>query len=156
MDVCVCGSGLEKSDCCLKTVAGKSPANTAEALMRSRYTAYVMANEGYLLDSWHKSTRPSGLDLSEPVEWLGLQVKQVEKGRAGDREGWVEFIARYQSAGRPGAIHERSRFVYEQGQWFYVDGELIRDSLKPTRQPGRNAACPCGSGKKFKRCCGAG
>lgn len=156
MDVCVCGSGLKKSDCCLKIIAGKSPANTAEALMRSRYTAYVMANEGYLLGSWHKSTRPSALDLSEPVEWLGLQLKQVEKGRAGDREGWVAFIARYQSAGRPGAIHERSRFVYEQGQWFYVDGELFRGSLKPARPPGRNAACPCGSGKKFKRCCGAG
>lgn len=124
-------------------------ASTAEALMRSRYTAYVLGNVPYLLDSWHGSTRPAGIDIEpEKTQWQGLTIVNTEAGLSADSTGKVEFIARYQQDGKPGMLHERSHFVCEQDQWFYVDGEM-KESLKT----GRNEPCFCGSGKKYKRCC---
>jgi SEC-C motif-containing protein len=124
-------------------------APTAEALMRSRYSAYVLKNSAYLNDTWHPSTRPVALDVSsDDTEWRRLEVVGTEKGAETDSEGVVEFAAWFQG----GQLHERSRFVREEGRWFYLDGEI----LPPHQQekPGRNAPCPCGSGKKYKRCCG--
>jgi len=95
--------------------------------MRSRYTAYVLNNEAYLLASWHASTRPASLDLSSPAEaqpapqWLGLEVKRSIP--AGDA-ATVEFVARYRRNGRAVRLHEVSRFVREDGRWFYVDGDI--------------------------------
>jgi SEC-C motif domain protein len=88
--------------------------------MRSRYVAYTRGRTDYLLRTWHPSTRPSALDL-EPVRWLGLQVCRVEAGAAADRDGIVEFVARYKIGGRAHRLHETSRFVREDGRWFYVD-----------------------------------
>jgi len=95
--------------------------------MRSRYTAYVYRQEGYLLATWHETTRPEKLELDsgEPVRWLGLQVLRTEQGGPADREGRVEFIARYKPSGRAGRLHETSRFRREGDRWFYVDGEII-------------------------------
>lgn len=92
--------------------------------MRSRYTAYVLADENYLLDTWHASTRPARLGLADAasVNWLGLQVLRVEGGGPGDSDGVVEFVARYKPAGRAERLHETSRFVREDGRWFYLDG----------------------------------
>ena len=146
---CPCGSGLKLSDCCLPLITGMATANSAESLMRSRYTAYVLGNSSYLSSSWHVSTRPPHLDENPGVEWLGLEVLSRKAGLAGDTKGSVEFIARYQRQGVPGQVHENSRFVKEQGQWFYLDGDL-----KTAATVGRNDPCPCGSGKKFKKCCG--
>jgi SEC-C motif-containing protein len=118
--------------------------------MRSRYSAYVLKNSGYLRHSWHPSTRPRDLDISDDVTpWLRLVILATEKGEEGDSEGLVEFAAYY----RGGQLHERSRFVCEAGRWCYLDGVI----LAPLQQeaPGRNTLCPCGSGRKFKRCCGA-
>jgi len=99
---------------------------TAERLMRSRYSAYVLAREDYLLRTWHGSTRPAQLGLQEagPVKWLGLKVLRTEAGGATDREAIVEFVARYQVNGRSERLHEVSRFVCEAGQWLYVDGQV--------------------------------
>ncbi len=113
--------------------------------MRSRYTAYVERNSSYLLSTWHPTTRPKVLELptAESLNWLGLTVLRADGKR-------VEYIARYKEGGETRELHEDSRFVYEQGRWFYIDGRKPRSTLKT----GRNQPCPCGSGKKFKRCCG--
>jgi len=117
--------------------------------MRSRYTAYVLGNVDYLAASWHPSTRPQPLELGSDIEWLGLEVLSYKAGLANDSKGSVEFIARYQQQGRMGQAHENSRFVREQGVWLYLDGDLKTASVA-----GRNDPCTCGSGKKFKKCCG--
>jgi len=94
--------------------------------MRSRYSAYVLAREDYLLRTWHESTRPARLDLQDAaaVKWLSLKILRCEAGGADDREGVVEFVARYQVNGRAQRMQEASRFVREAGQWFYVDGQI--------------------------------
>ena len=150
MSFCKCGSGIIEADCCIKIIQGKLKAATAEALMRSRYCAYGLGDVGYLRASWHHSTRPAEIDLSEPVEWLALHINHTRAGVAGDKEGWVEFTVSYKAAGHFAQMHELSYFVFEQGRWFYVDGEMLAADM-----PGRNTQCPCGSGLKFKRCCGA-
>jgi SEC-C motif-containing protein len=147
---CPCGSNQPFDVCCGPLLTGSQQASTAEALMRSRYTAYGRHDEAYLLRTWHPSTRPGGLDLEEDLRWLGLEIVRTEAGGPDDREGMVEFVARYEAGGQAGSLREASRFVREEGRWFYVDGRI--EAAKG--RPGRNAPCPCGSGKKYKRCCG--
>ena len=94
--------------------------------MRSRYTAYVLKDEPYLLCTWHPSTRPEQLALDEggPVKWLGLQVVRTEQGGERDDTGVVEFVARFKPAGAAQRLHEVSQFVREHGEWFYVAGNV--------------------------------
>jgi len=108
------------SACCQPYHAGLRPAPTAEALMRSRYSAFALRNVDYLLSSWHPTTRPSTLDLNDSDEWVQLRVIDVETD--GDK-ATVEFIARSRSGGRVNALREVSRFVRVNGQWLYVDGQ---------------------------------
>lgn len=124
INLCPCGSNKPYADCCARYVEGNEPAPTAEVLMRSRYTAYTLLREDYLLATWHPSTRPHALDLAEdvPTKWLGLEVKRHQQQDA-DR-AIVEFVARYKVNGRAHRLHEVSRFVREEGRWFYVDGEV--------------------------------
>jgi SEC-C motif-containing protein len=119
---CPCGSGMPDAACCARYLAGGEPAPTAEALMRSRYTAYTLLKEDYLLATWHPSTRPPSLGLAQevPTKWLGLEVKRHEQQDAD--HAIVEFVARYKINGRAHRLHEVSRFVREVGRWFYVDG----------------------------------
>lgn len=120
---CPCGSGQRYAACCGPLHAGEQPAASAEALMRSRYSAYVLKLADYLLATWHPSTRPSELDLAaDDSKWLGLDVKRHEV--QDDDRATVEFVARYRIAGRGHRLHELSRFVREDGRWFYVDGDL--------------------------------
>lgn len=118
--------------------------------MRSRYTAFVLHDADYLIKTWHPSChaidfRP-GLEQNFTItEWLGLTVFASAEGKHAE-EGYVSFVARFREQGKPGAIIERSRFLKENGQWYYIDG------TRPLI--GRNDTCPCGSGKKFKKCCG--
>lgn len=123
MDNCPCGSGNTYNQCCRQYHDGKA-APTAEALMRSRYSAYVLRNGAYLHRSWHTTTRPNkkGLMQLPPTEWLGLEIVRTEQGGEQDATGLVEFIARYQDGGQTGQLHETSRFVKESGRWYYVDG----------------------------------
>ena len=150
---CYCGSGLPFLDCCSPLLAGIRPAATAEALMRSRYTANVLKNTGYLLKTWHSSTRPAGMDGENIPVWCGLTVLAVYRGRQGDRQGMVEFSALYKTGAGMGVLHERSRFVFEKSCWFYVDGDLLESPARQSEKISRNGPCSCGSGKKFKRCC---
>lgn len=122
---CPCGSGLPLSVCCAPRLAGERAAETAEALMRSRYTAYAIGDEAYLLASWHPSTRPDSLDLAaDPVKWVGLSIESCTDGQAADSTGRVRFVARYKAGGRAGRLAEDSCFVREDGRWYYVDGEV--------------------------------
>jgi SEC-C motif-containing protein len=150
---CPCGSARLFAECCGACLGG-DPAPTAEALMRSRYTAYVLGNAEYLLRTWHRSTRPPQIDMTGGPRWTGLEIRALEAGGLGDERGTVEFVARFLQRGRASALHETSRFVRESGEWYYVDGTV--HAASPERDKvGRNAPCPCGSGRKFKRCCGA-
>ncbi len=122
--------------------------------MRSRYSAYVLGAADYLRATWHPTCCPAELDPSQGPHWLGLEIVTTEGGGAGESRGVVEFIARYLESGRVATLHERSRFIHEGGRWYYLDGE-INTTATPQKR-GRNEPCPCGSGKKFKRCCGRG
>ncbi len=124
--VCPCGSGKPTTECCGRYHAGE-PAPTAEALMRSRYTAYTLQREDYLIATWHPSTRPADLGLAgeAATKWLGLDIRRHEQSDADN--AIVEFIARYKINGRAHRLHETSRFVREDGRWFYVDGDVGRE-----------------------------
>lgn len=98
--------------------------STAEELMRSRFEAYKRADKEWLLETWHPSTRPHGLDLSENPTWRGLQIVDTVAGGENDDAGIVEFRATFVSDDGVGVQHERSRFVREHGRWFYVDGDV--------------------------------
>ena len=101
-------------------------APSAETLMRSRYTAYVLGKESYLLRTWHPATRPPHLTLNEnpPAKWLGLKIIHTMAGGSNDQQGTVEFVARYKTGGKAGRLHEVSRFVKEDSQWFYMNGDI--------------------------------
>ncbi|OWW19272.1 YchJ family protein [Noviherbaspirillum denitrificans] len=118
---CPCG-GAAYDSCCGRFVDGGEVPQTAEQLMRSRYTAFVLRREPYLKATWHASTRPAeDLTQDDDAKWLGLEVKKHVP--AGD-EATVEFVARYKLGGRAHRLHEISRFVREEGRWFYVDGSF--------------------------------
>lgn len=154
---CPCGSGLTYDDCCGPIIAG-APAPTAEALMRSRYTAYVLGALDHV-ERTHAPEIRADFNRAEAernvaeVEWLSLDVQRAEEdGNAGT----VEFTIRFRRDGQELRHHELSRFRREDGQWFYVDGD-VNPKQPPRRvvKVGRNDPCPCGSGKKHKKCCGA-
>lgn len=118
---CPCDSGSTYADCCGNWHAGLLQglhATTPEALMRSRYSAYVLGLIDYLLATWHPATAPGELELP-PLKWLGLEVRLAQ---ATAQAGVVEFVARCRENGRSQRMHETSRFVREQGRWYYVDG----------------------------------
>lgn len=150
-ELCPCGSGLEYSLCCEPFIYGDQVAPTPGKLMRSRYTAYVKHCADYLVATWHpdcqaEESRSAIINSFNNTAWLGLTVVEELAGNRAD-EGYVEFVARFtDGAAKHSAIHERSRFLRLGQRWYYIDG------IKP--QPGRNATCPCGSGKKYKKCCG--
>ena len=120
---CPCGKPLSYAACCAPYHAG-APAPTAEALMRSRYSAYVLGLEAYLLETWHSSKRPESLNLDgdRNTRWLGLEIKRHQQN--GEDKAIVEFVARYKIDGRAHRLHETSRFVREEGRWYYLDGEF--------------------------------
>lgn len=147
---CPCGSAQEYSVCCQPYLAGEQLAPDPSRLMRSRYTAFVLHKAEYLIQTWHPSCGAQAFrqqieDGFTATHWLGLTLFEHAYGENGN-EGFVSFVARFSEQGKNGAIIERSRFLKENGQWYYIDG------TRP--QFGRNDPCPCGSGKKFKKCCG--
>ena len=128
MTACPCGRKTVKGqplafdDCCGPYHAGQ-PAPDAERLMRSRYSAFVRGNAPYLLATWHASQRQATLEIDMAAQWLGLEIKQHRI--TGTDTAEVEFVARFRVAGRAVRQHERSRFVREDGRWFYVDGDVL-------------------------------
>jgi len=120
---CPCGSGKTPKNCCLPYIEQTKNAPTAEALMRSRYSAFVLNNEAYLRFSWHIETCPKNIHLHKETKWLGLSIKSTEKGQEKDESGQVEFVARYKDNGKAVRIHENSRFTRVESRWVYLDGE---------------------------------
>jgi len=162
---CPCGSTKKLSVCCQPLLDGQ-PANSAEQLMRSRYTAFFLGNADYLESSTHSSLRAQQeqkeitASLQEQT-WLSLRILETQKGGEKDKQGMVEFVAYYDHAdhhhhhhgeacGGLHQLHERAYFVKENNHWYYSRGEF----LKPIKL-GRNDPCWCGNGKKFKQCHGA-
>ncbi|WP_265521557.1 YchJ family protein [Oerskovia flava] len=124
---CPCLSGDLYGVCCRRFVSRAKDAPTAEALMRSRYTAFVTGDADYLLASWHPSTRPERLDLDDDLVWRRLDILATEHGGPFDASGVVEFVAHYRdTAGGRGQLHEVSRFVRRDGRWFYLDASVLR------------------------------
>ncbi len=161
MGECPCCSKIEQEKCCGPLIKGDKQAPTAEALMRSRYTAYATAEVGYIQRTIHPKNRhdfdeEAARKWSEQSEWLGLEILDTSAGKDGDSEGVVEFIARYKQDEEEQEHHEVAQFSRENGKWYFVDGRVIGRDPYVRQQPkiGRNAPCPCGSGKKFKKCCG--
>lgn len=170
MSICPCGTQKEYSNCCEPFITGKIPAPNPEALMRSRYTAYVKVAAPYLKETLAPESRgdyneAEVREWAKSSEWLGLDILSAK----GDT---VEFIAKYKTQGKVLEHHEVSKFRKQDDRWYFVDGDshvheegkghehhAHREPQKPVvrEEPkvGRNDPCSCGSGKKFKKCCGA-
>ena len=128
MSACPCNPAIAYADCCGPLHAGTAPATTAEALMRSRYSAYALGDAAYLRATWHPGTRPAMLQLDDhaTTRWLGLALKRhllTGPDPDGRATAMVEFVARCRSGGASALrLHEISRFVHEDGRWYYLDG----------------------------------
>lgn len=144
---CPCGSGAAFTACCQPYHQGAT-VPTPEALMRSRYTAFALNSRDYLLATWHASTRPTQLSPDPDTQWKALTI--VAAPPANERQGTVHFLAYFREQNRWHVLEENSRFVFEDGRWWYVDGVPTIERLKPRR----NERCLCGSGRKIKSCCG--
>ncbi|MGC4063720.1 MAG: YchJ family protein [Polyangiaceae bacterium] len=158
---CVCGKGESLETCCGPYLNGKAWPETAEALMRARYAAYATNQIDFILDSHHPTTREqvdrnSTEAWSKNAEWIGLDILQTEFGGPADEAGMVEFIAKYKIKGVLIPHREKAQFEKLDGKWYFVDGKEMSAPTVRHEGPktGRNDPCPCGSGKKFKKCCG--
>ena len=158
VEKCPCGSTLTYSKCCEPFIKGASQPVTAESLMRSRYTAYTKAAIDYLYATTHPEHR-KGYDhegtrtWAESSEWLGLEIVS-SRGGEDDSLGEVEFIARYNEDGNETAHHELGKFKKLDGNWFFTEGKMVTSKPIISNKVGRNEPCPCGSGSKYKKCCG--
>ena len=160
MAECPCGSGADFDECCGPLIGGV-PAPTPEALMRSRFTAFVRGNMDHIENTHAKEVRDdfnrsAAESTANSVEWVSLKIFETADGGADDDTGTVEFSARFKKDGELLDHHEKSNFRREEGRWVYVDGKM-NPKGEPRRvdKVGRNAPCPCGSGRKYKKCCGA-
>ncbi len=160
MSDCPCGSGVSYEDCCQPIISGTKDAPTAEALMRSRYTAFAKVEIEHLCESLHPEHRDdfdakAAEKWARESEWLGLDVIKTVDGGEDDKEGVVEFTAKYTDRGQQIDHHEVARFERAEGKWYFVAGRIVQDTYRREGPKiGRNEPCPCGSGKKYKKCCG--
>ncbi|MHC4871603.1 MAG: YchJ family protein [Planctomycetota bacterium] len=159
---CPCTSGKEYDACCEPYIKGEEFAPTAEALMRSRYSAYANAEIDYIGKTNDPKTSEqfdsaTARKWSENSEWVGLDVLSTEDGAEDDDIGTVEFVAHYKDKESGNEInhHEIGTFRKEKKQWYFVDGRVVGLDPIVNEEPkvGRNDPCPCGSGKKHKKCC---
>lgn len=121
---CPCGSGRPYAACCGRLHSGAVVAATAEELMRSRYSAFAVGDEAYLVRTWHPSSRPDDLALDPAMRWTALEIVDTRAGGPADDQGEVEFSASWRRGAERGVLHERSRFTRRAGRWVYVDGEI--------------------------------
>ena len=159
-DVCPCGSGLAFEACCEPLLLERETPKTATALMRSRYCAYAMGAVDYLYKTSGPKVRKefdaeSSRKWAESATWTGIEVVSEEGGGENDETGIVEFIAHYSVKDNAFDHHERAEFARLDGVWRFIDGRIQGTDPIRRDQPkvGRNDPCPCGSGKKFKKCC---
>lgn len=160
-ELCPCGSGKSYTECCQPIIAGTVIAKTAESLMRSRYAAYVMHEIDHISNTCVRETEDAEIDMeetrrwSEESQWQGLKIISTQMGGENDTEGVVEFSATYTRKGFKDVHLEQAHFKKENGKWLYSHGSLIPTTIiRSEKKVGRNEKCPCGSGKKYKQCCG--
>ncbi len=163
MDKCPCLSGREYAECCQPVIEGEKPASSPEELMRARYSAHAKGESKFLVSSLHPSIRGEEAleedqdkyqEIKDDISWDGLEVVEAsENGKLGE----VDFIAHYSIQKQPQQHREKAKFVKENDEWFYFDGEVEGHVTYRRENPkvGRNDPCPCGSGKKYKKCCAA-
>ncbi len=159
---CPCGSQVSLADCCLPYVKGKRKAETAERLLRARYTAFTQGEIDFILDTHHSKTRgeikrDEVADWAKSSEWLGLEIQQKSGGEPTDAQGQIIFLARYRADGKEHDHWEHSLFEKEEGEWKFLDAQGLQQGPIRRTEPkiGRNDPCSCGSGKKYKKCHGA-
>lgn len=160
-DLCPCGSGKKYSECCEPIISGTVKAPTAEALMRARYSAYEKQAIDFIINTCEQSEEVAEIDRQATEDWSknsiwhGLQIIQTEKGKEDDEEGVVEFKATYTRKQIRDVHHEMAYFKKINGEWLYSAGQLKTETVvREGAKVGRNDPCPCGSGKKYKKCCG--
>lgn len=159
MTVCPCGSGISYSECCELIITGVRQAKTAEMLMRARYSAYVFAGMDFIFESTHPDYRhdydhAGTKEWAETAEWLGLEIVSSKGGGMDDSVGEVEFIARFKEKGDLREHHEAGQFKRKDDIWFFTEGRMAGQKPLAVTKVGRNTPCLCGSGLKFKKCCG--
>lgn len=161
MDTCPCGSNIAYVQCCRPIIKGEQSPATAEQVMRARYSAYVRREIEYILTSLHPAHRTdydvkSTRAWAENAEWHKFEILNKTEGGAEDSEGQVEFVVSYAEKGIGKKHHELATFKKEGGTWYFVDGKTVpaKQVVRTSPKAGRNNPCPCGSGKKFKKCCG--
>ncbi len=163
--LCPCGSKKDYQECCQITHNSHSLVCSPEQLMRSRYSAHVLNNVEYVIQTYHPSCKAesqrSSITESVDLNWCQLEIIDSSKcceNEQGILQGFVEFIAYYREEDKLYTLHERSRFLYQNELWYYIDGTFIEKSIEGNRSNPvkikRNDPCPCKSGKKFKKCCG--
>ncbi|MGW7051427.1 YchJ family protein [Streptomyces sp. NPDC054887] len=123
---CPCGPAATYGACCGRFHSGAAAAPTAEALMRSRYSAFAVRDAAYLSRTWHPATRPRTLDLDPAMRWQGLEILATTDGSAFHTTATVTFRAHYTHGGEAGSLHEQSRFERHEGAWVYVDAVFTR------------------------------
>jgi SEC-C motif-containing protein len=161
MDICPCGSKKAYNECCGSLIRGERQAQTAEELMRSRYSAYVKKEMDYVFSSLHPAHR-SDYDergsraWADRAQWHGIEIIESAAGGPADEEGRVEFVVSFTENGIKQEHHERAEFKKHDGTWYFTTGTQLppKQVVRAAPKTGRNDACSCGSGKKYKKCCG--
>jgi SEC-C motif-containing protein len=158
---CPCGSEIDFKECCQPVLLGERKCATAAELMRARYTAYTQTEMDFLQASVHPDFRQDedsegARDWAENSEWHGLEILDTEAGGPDDETGQVEFVASYSYDGEDKHYHEVAEFRRSEGAWAFTEGKpgVKKPVVRAEPKTGRNDPCICGSGKKFKRCCG--
>ena len=161
-DDCPCGSGRDYADCCEPLILMTRPAQTAEALLRSRFSAYAREQVDYIFETVAPSQRHQHeiktiRSWARNATWHQLEILDIQEGGADDDQGRIEFIAHYTEKGVRKRHHELAHFQKLDGRWYFYDGNApkIHQYVRDQPKIGRNEPCPCGSGRKFKRCCGS-
>ena len=158
---CPCDSGLPYASCCEPLIKGVTAASSPEALMRARYSAFAHQEMPYLLETLHPGQRSDydeegAAKWARESDWTGLEILDVKGDPAKENSGSVEFRASYRRNNEKLEHHELAEFRKTNGTWYFYDGKMVAPGQfqRETPKVGRNDPCPCGSGKKFKKCCG--
>ena len=161
MEKCPCGSGRTYSECCEPLIQGVRQAATAEELMRARYSAYAKTEVAYILETTHPDVRAQSDERSirkwsRAAQWHGLEILACTDGGSGDTRGQIEFIAHYSEKGEKKIHREVASFIKDGDTWYFSEADPVKPKqyVRPNAKIGRNQPCPCGSGKKHKKCCG--
>ncbi len=161
IEICPCGSGKNYNECCEPIIKRTALASSPEVLMRSRYSAYAKKEILWLRDSLEEKHRKEfdekgARQWSAQSEWMGLSIVSSKIDEENNK-GWVEFAAKYKQSGITREHREISEFVRKNGEWLLTEGQMVKpEPVRKEQTIGRNDPCPCGSGKKYKKCCGGG